>query len=404
MTRITSKPIISALSDTGKIFVNDDQDVKQISKHDLMGQIANASAIYYDGSGSGITASNVQGAITEVKGKVDTLGSPVTYKGSVATFSALPASPKVGDMYNVVDDETTHKQNLNYAWDGKEWDSLGSTIDMSLYYTKLEINGFLDLKANAADVYTKSEVDTKVNNLGSPVTYKGTVSTYADLPTLHAVGDMYNVTADETTHTANMNYCWNGTAWDSLGATTDMNLYYTKTQTDTAISNTVNAQNTINGKLAGNFASVYSPSSTYALGDYCTYQNVLYKCTTAITTPEAWNSAHWIATRSMDKLIDTGWQLCNVDTSVFTNLTWEPLAYRRIGDVVYVHGGGKILSINTITTLPKPRQNSMFVCSNNATSHSYCNILLDNSGILKKAGTDSTQEDVVFCFSYITRE
>lgn len=56
------------------------------------------------------------------------------------------------------------------------------------------------------------------------------------------------------------------------------------------------------GLNSTNFASVYSPSATYALGDYCTYQNVLYKCTAAITTPEAWNHAHWTATNSMTEL------------------------------------------------------------------------------------------------------
>ena len=40
----------------------------------------------------------------------------------------------------------------------------------------------------------------------------------------------------------------------------------------------------------------YSSSSTYAVGDYCIYGNTLYKCTTAITTAENWNSAHWTAT------------------------------------------------------------------------------------------------------------
>lgn len=40
---------------------------------------------------------------------------------------------------------------------------------------------------------------------------------------------------------------------------------------------------------------VYSSSSTYAVGDYCIYENTLYKCTTAITTAETWNSAHWTA-------------------------------------------------------------------------------------------------------------
>ena len=40
----------------------------------------------------------------------------------------------------------------------------------------------------------------------------------------------------------------------------------------------------------------YSSSSTYSVGDYCIYGNTLYKCTTAISTAEAWNSAHWTAT------------------------------------------------------------------------------------------------------------
>jgi len=40
-------------------------------------------------------------------------------------------------------------------------------------------------------------------------------------------------------------------------------------------------------------ADVYDATATYAYGDYCIYQNDFYKCTTAITTAEAWNSGHW---------------------------------------------------------------------------------------------------------------
>lgn len=46
----------------------------------------------------------------------------------------------------------------------------------------------------------------------------------------------------------------------------------------------------------------YSSSSTYAVGDYCIYGNTLYKCTTAITTAEAWNSAHWTAVTVADEI------------------------------------------------------------------------------------------------------
>jgi len=40
-------------------------------------------------------------------------------------------------------------------------------------------------------------------------------------------------------------------------------------------------------------ATAYSAASTYALGALALYQGNVYKCTTAITTPEAWNASHW---------------------------------------------------------------------------------------------------------------
>ena len=40
----------------------------------------------------------------------------------------------------------------------------------------------------------------------------------------------------------------------------------------------------------------YSATSTYAVGDYCIRENVLYKCKTAITTGEAFDSNKWIQT------------------------------------------------------------------------------------------------------------
>lgn len=39
----------------------------------------------------------------------------------------------------------------------------------------------------------------------------------------------------------------------------------------------------------------YSSSKTYAVGDLCKHDNSNWKCITAITTPEAWNSAKWQA-------------------------------------------------------------------------------------------------------------
>lgn len=54
--------------------------------------------------------------------------------------------------------------------------------------------------------------------------------------------------------------------------------------------------------LAGNLAAAFSLSSTYAVGDYCTYEGRLYKCTTAVTTAGAWNAANWSAVAVTDEM------------------------------------------------------------------------------------------------------
>ena len=52
----------------------------------------------------------------------------------------------------------------------------------------------------------------------------------------------------------------------------------------------------INGAEAATVANIapeYSTSGTYALNALCVRNGILYRCTTAITTAEAWTEAHW---------------------------------------------------------------------------------------------------------------
>ena len=62
-----------------------------------------------------------------------------------------------------------------------------------------------DFETEVASTYaTKAEI-------ASVYKYKGSVATFADLPSSgQTTGDVYNVEAD------GMNYAWNGTAWDAL--------------------------------------------------------------------------------------------------------------------------------------------------------------------------------------------
>lgn len=49
-----------------------------------------------------------------------------------------------------------------------------------------------------------------------------------------------------------------------------------------------------------NLAEDYSSTSTYALNDCVLYEGLLYKCTTAISTPEEWTLAHWTQIKAVD--------------------------------------------------------------------------------------------------------
>lgn len=65
--------------------------------------------------------------ISDLEEKVrQALASVFVYKGSVATYSDLPADDnKVGDTYNVLD------TGDNYTWNGTGWDKLAGIVDLS---------------------------------------------------------------------------------------------------------------------------------------------------------------------------------------------------------------------------------------------------------------------------------
>lgn len=60
------------------------------------------------------------------------------------------------------------------------------------------------------------------------------------------------------------------------------------------------AIDTVNNALGYN---EYSSSNTYEIGDYVIYNNILYVCITAITTPEEFDNAKWAAT-TIEELIE----------------------------------------------------------------------------------------------------
>lgn len=62
---------------------------------------------------------------------------------------------------------------------------------------------------------------------------------------------------------------------------------------------------------ASQVAEEYDPTSTYAVGDYCIHDTVLYRCKTAISTAETWTSGHWEGASVGDDLSALGLSVVN---------------------------------------------------------------------------------------------
>lgn len=51
-------------------------------------------------------------------------------------------------------------------------------------------------------------------------------------------------------------------------------------------------------------AKNFSPIATYEVGDYCTYNFRLWKCVTAISTPENWTQSHWVIADAISAVVE----------------------------------------------------------------------------------------------------
>jgi hypothetical protein len=57
------------------------------------------------------------------------------------------------------------------------------------------------------------------------------------------------------------------------------------------------------GRTQDMIAPLYDDTATYDVGDYAIYNNIVYECTTAVSTAEPFDSTKWTAT-SIEQIID----------------------------------------------------------------------------------------------------
>ena len=148
-----------------------------------------------------------------------------------------------------------------------EWYKLATKADIDGTTTTLTKR--IDTVANnlathEADFSNPHKVTAKQLGLTTVYQYKGSVATYADLPTTgQKVGDVWNVEAADPDHgiKAGDNVAWDGAQWDTLGGNHDLSGY---AQLNSA--NTFRALNSFRADIAVSNGTTAGSSSRILLG------------------------------------------------------------------------------------------------------------------------------------------
>lgn len=157
----------------------------------------------YSSSGSRSDGTITQAGITEL----------LSYKLDRENLAPIALSGEWSDIYNVpVANDTTQGITKLYSTSGTNTDGA-----ISQY-------GINNILVNYA----------KLTDIASAYRYKGTVDNYSDLPTVHKVGDVYNIKNADVANKikAGDNVVWNGTEWDNLSGVADLSAYLTKAESD----------------------------------------------------------------------------------------------------------------------------------------------------------------------------
>ena len=190
------------------------------------------------------------------------------------------------------------------------------------------------------DAYTKTEVDNKISSVYK---YKGSVATYANLPSSgQVVGDVYNVEENGA------NYAWDGTAWDKLGETIDLSPYLLQTDaaaTYATITNLNKKANTSSPTLTGTpkAPTAAAGTNTTQIATTAFVQNAIasYSITLAATNP-ALTASSGICTWTISNTLNNADVLCSVREVATGEEVFASVAYSSNSIVIKINSASNI--------------------------------------------------------------
>ena len=321
-------------ADTDTFTVSNGKGIASIAKTGTNVLVDTYTVTFNDGSTTTFTVTNGKG-ISSIA-KISTVDLEDTYRITYNDNTYFDFVVTNGEKGDQGDNTYTF---IMYSTNSPTQDSdIHSTPDnwMGIYYgtsstapTSYQAYQWFEIKGEKGDtgdsvVVSSTAVDYAIGDDGTtvPQNWQSTVPTVPQGKYLWTRTVVTYTYGTQTTSTTTYSSCRNGI--DGSGSVNsvnnispDANHNVTLPMDNVPTTNSGNFVKSggvalINSRHENSTAYPYDPTATYAVGEYCIYENVVYRCIMAIEMGEAWDATHWTNAVICEVLEDLGTTLDSI--------------------------------------------------------------------------------------------
>lgn len=245
------------------------KDLQTVIEHDLE-QDENIESLQQD-------ITNFEGAIRDLRGCI-ALEYDENNMYSEGMFCLMN-----DDLY--ICTESTTGEFDRSAWSHTDFGSQLKGTNDDIKDVELDITAIQRTLGEIGEIIP--EIQGSIASLGNRIRYvEREIAELYDSNVTYSVGDYCIFNDSLQICTANTTGEFDSECWDRTNVTEELK------DVKALANTTMNTLNFALGVFSANFAAAYDKTHTYAEGDYCTYQNVFYKCNTDNTTG-SFDETYW---------------------------------------------------------------------------------------------------------------
>lgn len=222
-----------------------------------------------------------------------------------------------------------------------------TTTDLTKKITTVANN----LATHEADFNNPHKVTAEQLGLTTVYQYKGSVTTYADLPTTgQEVGDVWNVETADPDHgiKAGDNVAWDGAQWDILGGNHDLSGY-----AQLNLANTFTASNTFRANIAVSSGTTAGSQGQIVLGvkpSTATVQaNIISSTTGALNYIATENTGHYF--KIGNNIATTSITTNTSESAIFSHNAFEFARVTNVGVAKWLGNANTATKLETARTI-----------------------------------------------------